>query len=168
MSGAANDVEAARLAWKPDRVAVLFVGESPPAQGTFFYHGDSNLYRYTKQAFESALGQRWHTTGAFLTFFRDHGCYLVDLYRDASSVQTRAGQRDVDRLACEIAQAQPGAVIVVKKSIVNDVWLAVRQSGASPAVFTSLPFPTYSWQGAYVKGLEGLLRKLPQFDDHGH
>nr|MBC8193829.1 hypothetical protein [FCB group bacterium] len=33
-----------RQAFKPPKVEVLFIGESPPAGGTFFYNGNSKLY----------------------------------------------------------------------------------------------------------------------------
>jgi hypothetical protein len=34
-----------RKHYRPDRVRILFVGESPPASGRFFYQADSGLYR---------------------------------------------------------------------------------------------------------------------------
>jgi len=32
-----TDLDKLRLRYRPDKISVLFVGESPPAGGTFFY-----------------------------------------------------------------------------------------------------------------------------------
>ena len=50
--------EELRRRYRPETVRALFVGESPPAGGTFFYAANSNLYRFTEQAFRAALGQK--------------------------------------------------------------------------------------------------------------
>ena len=39
-----NTYENLRNHYKPDKVEVLFVGESRPQGGTFFYQGDSTLF----------------------------------------------------------------------------------------------------------------------------
>jgi hypothetical protein len=36
-------VEIIRTRYRPDRITTLFVGESAPASGAFFYHGDSTM-----------------------------------------------------------------------------------------------------------------------------
>ena len=41
--------------YKPNNVDVLFVGESRPQGGTFFYQENSALYRETKKAFNQYL-----------------------------------------------------------------------------------------------------------------
>jgi hypothetical protein len=50
------DVEVTRARYRPDRITTLFVGESAPASGAFFYHGDSAMLRYMQRATEAALG----------------------------------------------------------------------------------------------------------------
>jgi hypothetical protein len=35
-------VEAARAKFRPERITTLFVGESAPPSGDFFYHGNGN------------------------------------------------------------------------------------------------------------------------------
>jgi hypothetical protein len=47
------DHAALRARHRPERVTILFVGESPPACGQFFYNRDSRLYRAMLHAFES-------------------------------------------------------------------------------------------------------------------
>lgn len=47
--------ERLRRGYRPARVRILFVGESPPASGPFFYQADSGLYRAVRQTFLSAF-----------------------------------------------------------------------------------------------------------------
>lgn len=44
-------IERQRRRYKPKEVRVLFIGESPPEGGTFFYLANSKLYRHTKSRF---------------------------------------------------------------------------------------------------------------------
>ena len=43
-------VEVTRLRYRPDRITTLFVGESAPVSGDFFYRNNSALVRYMQQA----------------------------------------------------------------------------------------------------------------------
>src|SRR4051794_35002116 len=71
-------VERARRRYRPDDIRVLFIGESAPAGGTFFYNGDSALYAATRVAFEAAI-PKLRKSDDFLTAFMELGCYLEDL-----------------------------------------------------------------------------------------
>ncbi len=51
---ATTEVEKKRLEYRPERITTLFVGESAPASGDFFYYCRSDLYRCMKVAMESA------------------------------------------------------------------------------------------------------------------
>jgi hypothetical protein len=53
----------------------LFVGESAPASGDFFYYGTSAMTRYMRRAIEDALGP----ANDFLASFKGLGWYLDDL-----------------------------------------------------------------------------------------
>jgi hypothetical protein len=72
-----RSTERLRRRFRPEKVRILFVGESPPASGRFFYQADSGLYRATRQAFLKAFPDLRERN--FLESFRDLGCYLVDL-----------------------------------------------------------------------------------------
>ena len=69
--------ERLRKRYRPERVQILFVGESPPASGRFFYQADSGLYRAVKETFLTAIAPL--AKNDFLDSFRSLGCYLVDL-----------------------------------------------------------------------------------------
>jgi hypothetical protein len=43
--------ERLRLRYRPVLIRLLFIGESPPASGRFFYRQDSGLYRAIRDAF---------------------------------------------------------------------------------------------------------------------
>jgi hypothetical protein len=68
-------VEATRLSFRPERITTLFVGESAPASGDFFYYGKSAMTRCLKEAIENALAK----TDDFLEKFKRYGWYLDDL-----------------------------------------------------------------------------------------
>ena len=49
-------VEETRARFRPPHILTLFVGESAPIGGTFFYYGNSGMTHYMKQAVEEVLG----------------------------------------------------------------------------------------------------------------
>ena len=69
-------VEVTRAGFRPDRITTLFVGESAPASGAFFYHGDNAMLRYMQRATEAALGVE---SGKFFDRFKASGWFLDDL-----------------------------------------------------------------------------------------
>src|SRR5947199_2008929 len=69
--------ESLRRRYRPADIRILFVGESPPAGGTFFYAANSNLYYATEAAFRQAVPDL--LSGDFLDDFRALGCFLDDL-----------------------------------------------------------------------------------------
>jgi len=70
------DTEGVRAQYRPQRIVTLFVGESPPASGKFFYYGNTALARNMEAAMLAAgLGGN----GNFLERFKERGWYLDDL-----------------------------------------------------------------------------------------
>jgi hypothetical protein len=49
-------VEAARAKFRPERITTLFVGESAPSSGKFFYYGNTAMTRHMRSAVEHSLG----------------------------------------------------------------------------------------------------------------
>ena len=152
-----------RMQYRPSKVQVLFVGESPPAGGTFFYAGNSNLFRYTQMAFEHALGRSWVNPSDFLTFFRSKGFYLEDLCLTPVNGLTRPERircckSGIDPLAKKIKKHVPRLVFVTPKAIASHVTKALQSSGHDAPIH-SLPFPAMSWQRAYVDTLAMLLKE---------
>jgi hypothetical protein len=66
-------VEQTRKTFRPDKVTTLFIGESAPASGDFFYYGTSGMTRYMRRAIEETLGPGED----FLARFKGLGWYLA-------------------------------------------------------------------------------------------
>jgi hypothetical protein len=163
--------ERLRLRFRPERVRVLFVGESPPVAGTFFFAADSELYRATRDAFEAAL-PRFRNVDPFLKAFAESGCYLVDLSLDpinqltdradgSWSKRLRARRRGEARLAAKLAELRPAVVIVVLKGIAANVSRAVARAGiATECTTVTYPSRWHRHRLAYRRELAELLRRL--------
>lgn len=154
--------ERLRQRYRPDDVRVLFVGESPPAGGTFFYRANSKLFDATREAFEAAL-PRLRREEDFLSAFQRLGCYLDDLclepvndldIRDPKRLAER--DRGVGPLARRMQALDPLLVCVVMKAIADDVGRASSRSGLDIEQI-ALPFPGRH-RAQYVDGLTRLAK----------
>jgi hypothetical protein len=116
--------ESLRQSFQPPRIRLLFVGESPPASGRFFYSGNSGLYRAMRAAFQNADANVDEEN--FLQIFRAYGCYLTDLSHEPvdhlDPVLRRAMRSHGEKsLAREIMRLQPGIIAPVLRSITGNV-----------------------------------------------
>ncbi len=131
--------EQLRESYRPQRVRLLFVAESPPASGRFFYQRDSGLYRAMRDAFES-------TDAAFLDLFRDLGCYLIDLCADPVDHLEPAARRTScaegeAALARQIALLEPPIIATLLVSIEANVHRALATARWSGPPVLHLPYP---------------------------
>lgn len=157
--------ERLRRRYRPSRVRVLFVGESPPASGRFFYQADSGLYRALRGAFLAA-GQA-APEADFRDAFRTLGCYLVDLCgspvdRLTAPARLRICRESEVRLSRILRKLQPDTVIVVVRSIANNVLRAEQHANWSGR-HIELPYPG-RWsrhREAFLAALVPVLRALP-------
>lgn len=153
-----------RKRYRPATVRRLFVGESSPAQGTHFYRANSNLFRATRAAFAEALGDDVVPPGeAFLRFFQDQGCWLVDLAEQPVNLMSGADRRrvvdeGVELLAQTVRDTSPETIVAVKRNIEEPVRRAISQAGAEGIPLVVLPFPVRQWRSSYEKGLAAILR----------
>ena len=69
------EIEVARAHYRPKQITTLFVGESAPYSGAFFYYGNSAMTRHMQRAVELVLG----ASSNFLESFKAYGWYLDDL-----------------------------------------------------------------------------------------
>ena len=154
-----------RSRYKPDPVDVLFIGESRPHSGKFFYQSDSNLYRYTHEAFYEVFQKHWPHNYDFLRGFEKLGCYLDDLclepVNNLPKVERNLKRREaVNGLSHRLTHITPKAVIVVMKAIVPNVRLAVRAASLSSVPTWHLPFPAQGHQRRYAQGLIDAIEEL--------
>lgn len=164
---AADATEQLRNSYRPEHIQVLFIGESPPAGGTFFYHGNSRLFHETRQAFAS-LGYETSTPQEFLRNFQQSGLYLDDLCHSPVDNLTlperrRRWEKERPHLAERLQTLNPESIVVVMKKIVPQVKQSAIEADLSQVPLYELPFPTYGNQRAYR---EQLARILPKLLDH--
>jgi len=153
--------ETIRKNYKPHIVKILFVGESRPQGGTFFYNGDSNLYKYTKQAFEQA------DKNFSLEHFKQYGYWLYDVcdmpvnglpYLERRE-QIRLG---LPRLLLNIKELRPKYIIVVKKGDMREIiFNKVCEHGyIDRETAFNVPFPACGRQTEYQNELSAIIKKI--------
>jgi hypothetical protein len=108
MSHNLEAVEAARARFRPERITTLFVGESAPASGDFFYYGNTALQRYMQRAVEDSFGEG----GNFFERLKAYGWYLDDLVLTPVNQLTKSERiakclSARSSLATRIAEYQP-------------------------------------------------------------
>jgi hypothetical protein len=165
--------ERLRQSFRPRKVRILFVGESPPASGRFFYQADSGLYRAIREALLKAFPDLRNAD--FLKSFRSLGCYLVDLCeRPVDRLQPKARRKACSagepRLTKSLQALRPEIVIVVIRSIARNVQRSERQANWS-GHHVELPYPG-RWirhRTAFVRQLVPILRQsFPSQSDKVH
>jgi len=161
---AADKAERLRSRYLPKETRVLFIGESPPSRGTFFYAASSNLYFATREAFVATIP---HLVGRdFLEEFRRLGCYVDnlclepvnDLYAD-DPLRIAARAEGQERLAEHIRISRPKAIVVVMMAIERNVARAAREADQDGTPRYALPFPgRRAHRDRYVTELTALLK----------
>ncbi len=149
--------------YKPDDIEVLFVGESRPQGGTFFYKEDSALYRETKKAFNEYFGQPIFT----LDNFKQWNCWLYDICDEPinglpDGERSNCIHTNISRLVALVQQEKPKLIIVCKITLVkpeisiSDIMKSYRDE---ESIFF-LPFPGNGNQKKYREGLIKALQFL--------
>ena len=143
---------------------LLFIGESPPASGRFFYQGDSGLYRAMRAAFRSidpAIGDY-----EFLDVFRASGCYLIDLCAEPVDKLDAKSRRDACRageasLARALARLQPAGIATLLRSIEGNVARAAARAGwHGPTIHLPYPGRWSRHREAFVSALAPAIASL--------
>ena len=152
--------EEIRNLYRPDKIKILLVGESPPASEKFFYVEGGAMTAFTRQAFKRAY-HRSFPRQEFLSDFQSLGCFLDDLChspvnRLKGHEREQALQDNIDSLADRIRHAAPEVVIAVFKKIGEYVRQAVRESGVPSTVYV-LYAPGNGHQNKYIEGLSEIL-----------
>lgn len=155
-------IEAVRLSYLPERIMTLFVGESAPASGKFFYTGDS-LTAYMR----SALGLEQRGFEEFLALFKGRCWYLDDLVigRSVNDIKDNRERMKIcsarqGDLADRIGRYRPAAVVLLKRTIENMVLDATR-TAALHAKFFAVPFPGSGNKPRFIAAMQKILPELP-------
>ena len=156
--------EQLRRRYRPKPVRVLFVGESPPASGRFFYAADSGLFRAMRQAFQAvdpAVGAE-----EFLKVFQTYGCYLVDLCPEPVDRMSPALRRAACRageasLGKSIAQMRPEVIVTLLRSIEKHCASAMaRAKWQGQAIHLPYPGRWKRLRAEFVESLSPVIRNL--------
>jgi hypothetical protein len=154
--------ERMRRHYKPVDIRVLFIGESPPAGGTFFYFANSRLHDATREAFEAAI-PALRREPEFLDAFKRLGCYLEDLspvpvnHLDLNDSKQRRERRTLRReginlLANRMRPWSPRVVAPVVLDMVRDIDQALLLANHAGVERADMPFPGRHYN-RYVKEL---------------
>jgi len=155
-------IEKRRKEYKPNKTVLLFVGESLPQRGTFFYHGNSNLFRYTKEAFAQSK------IPFSIDLFKQYGCWLSDVCDSPVNGLSASERRLKIKLGLPaihdlIAKINPEYIVVVKK---GDMERFVFRSICTELGFVenktayNLPFPACGNQHKYRNELSAVLNRI--------
>ena len=156
--------EQLRESFKPKRVRLLFIGESPPASGRFFYSSNSGLFRAMRDAL--FLAHPASKDKDFFAEFRERGCYLTDLSKnpvdDLEPKPRRAACEAGERaLAKEIRQLNPNAIAILLRSIAGNCTRAITAAGwQGPIVQLRYPGRWASHREAFLEAIVPVLRRL--------
>ncbi|HWY60445.1 MAG TPA: hypothetical protein VNW15_00950 [Rhizomicrobium sp.] len=156
------NVEAIRMQFRPRRITTLFVGESAPASGDFFYYGNSNMLRYMKKAVESVFGG----SDDFLGTFKSYGWYLDDLVLTPVNQLNPKERRKrcwsaKTGLTARIAEYQPAAIVSLMVGIEKIVEAASLEVKSTASRF-SVPFPGNGQQTRFHSKMIEILPDLPK------
>jgi hypothetical protein len=155
-------VEAVRARYRPERIKTLFVGESAPHSGAFFYCGDNEMLCQMQRAVELALGE----SGDFLKRFKAYGWYLDDLVLTPVNRLTKSQRKArcldaQESLAGRIAAYRPEAIVSLLRRIEPFVNAAANTSG-SDAHRYAVPFPGMGHQARFRAAMACIIPKLPR------
>ncbi len=165
--------EQIRLKFLPSEVNVLFIGESPPAGGTFFYLGKSILFNTTKVVFEEFYNKDFSNPLDFLDFFKNLGCFLDDLCHSPVNhikdltVRNKPRYKSIKGLANRLKCYNPKRIISIMKNPYFNMCIdkAINLADIDINIkFNPLPFPRYNRDIIrYKLGLKKYIRKLKDF-----
>ena len=152
-----NELEGLRKSFCPDCITTLFVGESAPASGRFFYSGNSSLFRAMKRAFGNQE--------SFLEDFRKKGFYLDDLVLTPVNKlerreRSRLRQGAVPGLAERLIKYKPKAVVVVMRAVLPMVQEAMRIAGI-PYEPLCVPHPAFGNWVRFSNAMTEIIDNLP-------
>ena|SRR5438477_218161 len=157
-----KEVEAARARFRPAKITTLFVGESAPISGDFFYYGNNAMLSHMQRAVEQALGER----DDFLERFKAYGWYLDDLVltpvnhlkNPERKAQCQSAQPS---LTARIAEYQPLAIVSLMVGIKHIVEAAAVAAGNNSPRF-AVPFPGMGQQVRFLAAMAGIIPTLPR------
>jgi len=164
-----------RRQYRPEKVQVLFLAESPPEstdnEVRFFYNPRQerwdHMYRAVMAAvfpdYEYEPGQK----DLWLRRFKDLGYFMIDatdtpINRVSEAERRRRLRASVQSKLSEIAAliTHGTPILLVKKSVFEIFNASLREAGYNVAHERFLPFPAYGNQKKFISACRKCLRRL--------
>ncbi len=163
----------AREQYRPKKVKLLFIAESPPMPGEselderYFYRPStrrpSHLLKYITIAMYGEEVFEKQPEEQLLRRFCNDGCFLIDVSEqpvNKLSLRDRyeAIENALEGLVRRVREISPERIIVIKKSIFEQVGRVLTVNGYGERILgEGLPFPSHGHQRRFVRELRELL-----------
>ncbi len=161
-----GDLEKLRVGFKPSRIVLLLVGESPPPHRGFFYDptvSEGQLSRNTRKVFQDHFRLEYADRQEFLSHFQAKGCYLTDMFKQRGktfSTTTREERNTaVQDLQSFLQEENLKLVVSTLRRISGLVEGAVKTSHLR-VEYRTLPYPTRQYIAEYRSKLGMILSEL--------
>lgn len=164
-----------RERYRPDRIQVLFVAESPPASSDdevpFFYNPRQErydyMYRSVMKAVFSEFEYRSGEKETWLQRFQKAHYYMIDATeRPVNRLSSAERRKELNRsLGGTVAHIKklisPGTqIVLVKKNIFEIFNQPLRDAGCNVIHESFLPFPSHGHQARFIEALGKCLRDV--------
>jgi hypothetical protein len=152
-----NRQENLRRSYRPDRITTLFVGESAPHGGTFFYDQNSGLFREMRKAFKGG--------DTFLEDFKRSGFYLDDLVPTPVnhlplSDRISLLNQSISSFTKRLKNYRPEAIVILLMSIRPMIIKAISEAGLPYEPYWT-PYPGFGNQPRFHKAMTKIIPNLP-------
>jgi hypothetical protein len=163
-----------RERYRPERIKVLFVAESPPESSDdevrFFYNPRQerwdHMYRAVMKAVFPEFEYRPGEKDNWLRKFEEHGYYLIDatdlpVNRISLAERRRKLAAAVEGKLSEIRRlvVPSTPIVLVKKNIFAAFHRPLRDAGYNVIHESPLPFPSHGHQARFVEACRTCLRE---------
>ncbi len=164
----------ARRKYRPRKIRLLLIAESPPSSGGFFYFpmtiGKDHLFRETMKALdlwpENQPMRKGVDKRQMLRRFQSMGLYLLDTCNFPVDKMRPRERREavleqIPRLVNDVIEANPLHILAVKSTIFNPVIIALKESGLRSRILNTgpVPFPSHGNQRVYRSSLRRALTR---------
>jgi len=168
-----NNYATARNKYRPSRVNILLVAESPPSSGGYFYAekaiGKDHLFRETMKALELWPVDRPMRKGCdkrpMLKQFQSLGFFLIDTCELPVDKMTPRQRRlstiqGALTLPQRVKELDPRRILIVKKTVFNPVRQVLSIAGFEARILNkrSLPFPSHGNQKRFRRMTRRLVK----------